>query len=136
MTSKSKIPLPHPVCRDLDDDVILATALAGDAGVIVTGDKDLTDLISHGWYQNPGTRRFPAVRRDLKKQPALRRFVSKNIPACLSFCPSSTLRQQLHRTTIRLLPRLEYEQNTPQSGIFFSGNRLSRGLTHEPRTNR
>ena len=29
------------ICRDEDDDVVLATALAGKAGVIVTGDEDL-----------------------------------------------------------------------------------------------
>ena len=39
---------PHPlgerVCRDEDDDVVLATALAGKADVIVTGDDDLLVL--------------------------------------------------------------------------------------------
>lgn len=37
-------PLEKPVCRDPDDDWILATALAGGADVIVTGDKDLLVL--------------------------------------------------------------------------------------------
>jgi uncharacterized protein len=32
---------PTPVSRDADDDVVLATALAARAGVIVTGDQDL-----------------------------------------------------------------------------------------------
>ena len=32
------------VCRDKDDDVVLATALAGKADVIVTGDEDLLVL--------------------------------------------------------------------------------------------
>jgi putative PIN family toxin of toxin-antitoxin system len=32
------------VCRDEDDDVVLATALAGNADVIVTGDEDLLVL--------------------------------------------------------------------------------------------
>jgi putative PIN family toxin of toxin-antitoxin system len=36
--------LPAPVCRDPDDDTILATALAGDCILIVTGDKDLIDI--------------------------------------------------------------------------------------------
>jgi len=36
--------LPGAVCRDPDDDLILATALAGGAQVIITGDKDLTVL--------------------------------------------------------------------------------------------
>lgn len=37
-------PLPMQVCRDADDDWILATALAADAACIVTGDKDLLVL--------------------------------------------------------------------------------------------
>ncbi len=36
--------LPKPVCRDPDDDMILATALAGGAVHLVTGDKDLLVL--------------------------------------------------------------------------------------------
>lgn len=35
------IELPHPVCRDPDDDVILGTALAAEAELLVTGDNDL-----------------------------------------------------------------------------------------------
>jgi uncharacterized protein len=34
-------PLRSPVSRDADDDVVLATAIAGGATVIVTGDQDL-----------------------------------------------------------------------------------------------
>jgi putative PIN family toxin of toxin-antitoxin system len=37
-------PLPERVCRDRDDDQVLATALAGAADVIVTGDEDLLVL--------------------------------------------------------------------------------------------
>ena len=37
-------PLPAPVCRDPDDDLVLATALVGQADVIITGDKDLLIL--------------------------------------------------------------------------------------------
>jgi len=37
-------PLDERVCRDQDDDVVLATALAGKADVIVTGDQDLLVL--------------------------------------------------------------------------------------------
>jgi uncharacterized protein len=34
-------PLNQPVCRDGDDDVVLATAVTGRADCLVTGDKDL-----------------------------------------------------------------------------------------------
>jgi len=37
-------PLPEPVSRDPDDDVVLATALAARAVLIVSGDRDLLDL--------------------------------------------------------------------------------------------
>jgi uncharacterized protein len=37
-------PLSERVCRDKDDDVVLATALAGKADIIVTGDDDLLVL--------------------------------------------------------------------------------------------
>ena len=36
--------LSKPVCRDADDDIVLATALAARAEVIVTGDADLLVL--------------------------------------------------------------------------------------------
>ena len=39
--------LVQPVCRDPDDDQILATALAAPAECIVTGDKDLLVLHSY-----------------------------------------------------------------------------------------
>lgn len=38
------LPLPKPVCRDADDDMVLATALAGSAECIITGDEDLLVL--------------------------------------------------------------------------------------------
>jgi len=41
-------PLPRRVCRDPADDVVLATALAGHADVIVTGDNDLLILKAFG----------------------------------------------------------------------------------------
>ena len=37
-------PLPQPVCRDRDDDVVLATALNGRCACIITMDKDLLTL--------------------------------------------------------------------------------------------
>lgn len=36
--------LPEAVCRDPDDDAILATAIAAQADLLVTGDKDLLEL--------------------------------------------------------------------------------------------
>lgn len=39
-------PLPEPVCRDPDDDDILACALAANADIIVSGDRDLLSLES------------------------------------------------------------------------------------------
>lgn len=42
------VSIPVPVCRDPDDDVVLATAVAAGADVIVTGDQDLQVL---GDYQ-------------------------------------------------------------------------------------
>ena len=38
------VPLPKRVCRDPDDDVVLGTAVAGRADLIVTGDDDLLVL--------------------------------------------------------------------------------------------
>ena len=37
-------PLPEPVCRDPDDDEVLALALAASVDCIVSGDLDLLDL--------------------------------------------------------------------------------------------
>lgn len=36
--------LESPTCRDPDDDVVLATACAGECAAIITGDKDLLIL--------------------------------------------------------------------------------------------
>jgi putative PIN family toxin of toxin-antitoxin system len=36
--------LDTPICRDPDDDSIIATAIAGQCTCIITGDKDLLDL--------------------------------------------------------------------------------------------
>lgn len=44
-------PLDEPRCRDPDDDWVLATALAGRCECIVTGDRDLLALESHGEVQ-------------------------------------------------------------------------------------
>lgn len=37
-------PLPRPVCRDPDDDEVLALAVAANVGLIISGDPDLLDL--------------------------------------------------------------------------------------------
>jgi len=37
-------PLPTPICRDTDDDNVLATALSGNCELIIAGDKDLLVL--------------------------------------------------------------------------------------------
>lgn len=44
MQPVTPVELKTPVCRDRDDDMILATALAADAACIITGDKDLITL--------------------------------------------------------------------------------------------
>ena len=41
-------PLPKRICRDPDDDTVLATAVAGRADFIVTGDDDLLVLKTFG----------------------------------------------------------------------------------------
>lgn len=41
-------PLAEPVCRDPEDGIVLATALAGEADAIVTGDSDL--LVLGTWH--------------------------------------------------------------------------------------
>ena len=38
------VPLPQPVCRDSDDDQVLALAIAAKVDLIVTGDDDLLSL--------------------------------------------------------------------------------------------
>ena len=42
------IPLESKVCRDSDDNMVLATALTGNAVCIITGDKDLLILKKFG----------------------------------------------------------------------------------------
>ncbi|CAN5856456.1 putative toxin-antitoxin system toxin component, PIN family [soil metagenome] len=49
MQSVTPKPLAVPVCRDADDDWVLATAAVGECACIVTGDKDLLVLES---FQN------------------------------------------------------------------------------------
>jgi len=53
---------------------------------------------------------LPARGRRQPRMRGLRRFLSNDIPSCLSFRPSSVLRQPLHSPTMRLLSRLEDER--------------------------
>ncbi len=39
-------PLAHPVCRDKDDDAVLALAIAAQADMVISGDDDLLCLDS------------------------------------------------------------------------------------------
>jgi len=54
----SASPLPKPVCRDPDDDVVLATAMAAKADLIVTGDQDLLVLGQHAGIRILSPRQF------------------------------------------------------------------------------
>ena len=45
--------LTAPVCRDPDDDLVLATALSGRADYIVTGDDDLLQALKNYHGINP-----------------------------------------------------------------------------------
>ena len=50
VTSRSEVvptsPLATTICRDPDGDTIIATAIAGQCACIITGDKDLLDLVT------------------------------------------------------------------------------------------
>jgi putative PIN family toxin of toxin-antitoxin system len=50
--------LAEAVCRDPDDDWVLATALAGDAGAIVSGDADLLTLDGYSGIEMLSPRQF------------------------------------------------------------------------------
>ena len=52
------VSLGERVCRDKDDDVVLATALAGRANIIVTGDDDLLVLKTFRGIRILSPRRF------------------------------------------------------------------------------
>jgi putative PIN family toxin of toxin-antitoxin system len=51
-------PPPKPVCRDPDDDLVLATAVGAKATTIVTGDDDLLVLRSYSGIKICTPRRF------------------------------------------------------------------------------
>ena len=50
--------LPAPVCRDPDDDMVIATAIAARADVILTGGNDLLVLRRHGRIRILSPRQF------------------------------------------------------------------------------
>jgi putative PIN family toxin of toxin-antitoxin system len=50
--------LPTPICRDPDDDMVLATAVAARATTIVTGDDDLLVLGRYSGIEIVTPRRF------------------------------------------------------------------------------
>ena len=52
------LPLSARVCRDPDDDLVLATALAAEVDVIITGDKDLLTLKTNGGVRIRSPRQF------------------------------------------------------------------------------
>ena len=52
------MPLPQRVCRDADDDMVLATAVAGSAEIVVTGDDDLLVLKKYGDIRIVSPRQF------------------------------------------------------------------------------
>jgi len=52
------ITLPHPVCRDRDDDKVLATAVAARADIILTGDDDLLVLANYQGIRILSPRQF------------------------------------------------------------------------------
>lgn len=51
-------PLASPVSRDADDDLVLATAVAAEANVIVTGDQDLLVIGRHNGIDIVSPRHF------------------------------------------------------------------------------
>ena len=52
------VAISEAVCRDPDDDWVLATAVAGDAAVIVSGDADLLTLDHYSGIQILSPRQF------------------------------------------------------------------------------
>jgi putative PIN family toxin of toxin-antitoxin system len=56
-------PLETPVCRDPDDDSILAAAVTGNCELIITGDKDLLVLREFGDVEILSPSDFPAHER-------------------------------------------------------------------------
>jgi putative PIN family toxin of toxin-antitoxin system len=62
VTRVRPLKLDKPVCRDPDDDVVIATALAAHARAIITGDKDLLVLKQHAGVRMITPRQFLELR--------------------------------------------------------------------------
>ena len=85
----------------------------------------------------PGVRHVPGNSSNGEQKPRipciplpglpslLRRFLSNDIPACLSFRPSSALRQPSHSLLCFSWHALNTNENPAHSGMSFSGNRLN-----------
>jgi len=52
------VELDNSPCRDKDDNIIIGTALSGNADFIITGDKDLLVLKSYKWIDIVTPREF------------------------------------------------------------------------------
>jgi putative PIN family toxin of toxin-antitoxin system len=55
------VALPEHVCRDPDDDVIIASAIGGACDLIISGDRDLLDLKGHAGIRFLSPREFMDV---------------------------------------------------------------------------
>ena len=62
VTCVRPLKLDKPVCRDPDDDVVIATALAAHARAIITGDKVLLVLKQHAGVRMITPRQFLELR--------------------------------------------------------------------------
>jgi hypothetical protein len=71
LTSQMEVVVPmaleQPVCRDVDDDQILATAVAGRAECLITGDKDLLILQRHAGVEILNPSNFAAFETRLQR---------------------------------------------------------------------
>ena len=77
------VPLPEPVCRDPDDDVVLALVLAASADLIVSGDNDL--LVLEQFEGVPIVNTAQALHRlgvDVRSQAVISSNRSDAVPHC------------------------------------------------------
>jgi putative PIN family toxin of toxin-antitoxin system len=71
LTSQMEVVVPmaleQPVCRDVDDDQILATAVAGRAKCLITGENDLLILRRHAGFEILNPSNFAAFETRLQR---------------------------------------------------------------------